>query len=32
MDKLIELGTASEETKGIQGAPVDGLHPSGDEG
>lgn len=31
MDKLIELGTASEETKEIKGAPADGLQPSGEE-
>lgn len=32
MDKLIELGRASEETKEPIGLPVDGLHPAGDEG
>jgi hypothetical protein len=31
MDKLIELGSASEETKEPIGLPADGLSPSGDE-
>jgi hypothetical protein len=32
MDKLIELGRASEETKEPNGAPADGFNPAGDEG
>lgn len=30
MNKLIELGKASAETKEFHGAPVDGLVPAGD--